>query len=180
MRRPRSLVGRSLASCARFLASRISLSRGRYRLLRGDLPGAVASFDSATRSVPDAFEPWLHLARAHLRGNDLLRARRAIARAREASPTRFALEMSRWVRREGFELATLTDLGGGGAPRSEPPAQREAAVLGVRERQHDAGLPFGDCRDLDEYARFRSMPPITTSERETIDWDEVSEDLQDG
>jgi len=182
MRRSRTFLRRVLGAAARWVASRISLTRGRFRLLRGDLEGAVASLEAATRATPDAYEGWLHLARAHLRANDLLRARRAIARAREVSPDRFARETARWVRREGFELATLTDLGGGApAPApSEPRRDREAAVLGVRERRADASLPFGDCKDLDEYARFRSMPPISSSERDAIDWDEVSEDLQDG
>jgi hypothetical protein len=40
-------------------------------------------------------------------------------------------------------------------------------------------LPLGDCVDLDEYARFRAMPPISESERESIDWDSVLEDLLD-
>jgi tetratricopeptide repeat protein len=185
MRRSRTFIGRALGAAARFVASRVSLTRGRFRLVRGDVSGAVSSLESATRIAPETFEAWLHLARAHLRANDLLRARRAIARARETSPFRFAREMARWVRREGFELATLTDLGGGGAPASAPVpdhrGERETAVLGVRERHAEASsLPFGDCKDLDEYARFRSMPPISSSERETIDWDEVSEDLQDG
>jgi hypothetical protein len=180
MRRSRTFIGRAIGGAARFVLSRLALTRGRLRLLRGDLPGAILALEGATRVSPDGFEPWLHLARAHLRANDLLRARRAIARAREAAPERFAKEMARWVRREGFELATLTDLGGVPASPPEHRAERETAVLGVRERHVDASLPFGDCRDLDEYARFRSMPPITSSERDTIDWDEVSEDLQDG
>jgi hypothetical protein len=182
MRRSRTFIGRALGAAARFVAARVSLTRGRFRLVRGDLPGAVASFEAATRVAPEVFDGWLHLARAHLRANDLLRARRAIARAREAAPARFARETARWVRREGFELATLTDLGGvpAPAPVEHRGGERETAVLGVRERHVEASLPFGDCKDLDEYARFRSMPPITSSEREAIDWDEVSEDLQDG
>lgn len=177
MRRSRSPLGRWIGAALRRVAALASVTRGRLRLLRGDLPGAVRRLEAASRSAPDAFEPWLHLARTHLRANDLLRARRAIARAREIAPERFAREMPRWVRREGFELSALTDLAG--PPRTEHPTQREAAVLHVREHAEGA-LPFGDCRDLDEYARFRSMPPITSSERETVDWDEISEDLQDG
>ncbi|MFV1958588.1 MAG: hypothetical protein ACC662_04150, partial [Planctomycetota bacterium] len=40
-------------------------------------------------------------------------------------------------------------------------------------------LPYGDCLDLDEYARFRAMPPITRAERESTDWNRILEDLLD-
>ena len=38
-------------------------------------------------------------------------------------------------------------------------------------------MPYGDCLDLDEYARFRAMPPISEAEVEGVDWDRVLEDL---
>ena len=37
--------------------------------------------------------------------------------------------------------------------------------------------PYGDCASLDEYARFRAMPPIRPDEIEGLDWDRVLEDL---
>jgi hypothetical protein len=40
-------------------------------------------------------------------------------------------------------------------------------------------LRFGDCRDLDEYARFRAMPPISRAEIDACDWDSVLDDLLD-
>ena len=162
------------------MGARVAMLAGRLRLLRGDLEGAVRAFERATRLAPEAFDPQVHLARAHLRSHDLFRARRALARAREASANRFEREVPAWVRAEGYELSALADVGAfGTSPRSDPPAEREAVVLHARERVGGA-LPFGDCKDLDEYARFRSMPPITPAEMETIDWDEVSDDLQDG
>jgi hypothetical protein len=42
-----------------------------------------------------------------------------------------------------------------------------------------ASLPYGDCQNLDEYARFQAMPRISRAERETVDWDGVIEDLLD-
>jgi hypothetical protein len=177
MRRIPRTVSRWIGAVWNALVARIGVSRGRFRLLRGDLPGAIARLEKATKRSPGGFDGFLHLSRAYLRANDLGRARRSIARAREASAWRFAREMPRWVRREGFELSALTDLGP--PARVEAPAEREAAVLHARHRSEGA-LPFGDCRDLDEYARFRSMPPISEAERETCDWDEIAEDLQDG
>ena len=176
MRRLGSTLLRTIGRAFQAIGARIATSAGRFRLLRGDLEGAVHAFERATRLSPGAFDPQVHLARAHLRSHDLFRARRALARAREASAARFEREVPGWVRAEGYELSALSDVV---SPRCDPPAERETVVLRARDRAA-GGLPFGDCRDLDEYARFRSMPPITQSERDTIDWDEVSEDLQDG
>lgn len=161
------------------VAASLPLTRGRWALLRRDSAAAVRAFERALGYAPDSFDVLLHLARAYLRARDLPRARRALARAREISPRRFDREASRWVVREGFELGSLTDAPPAPAPRGEVPVAHEAAVL--RTRVRSAGEhPFGDCRDLDEYARFRSMPPITQGERESIDWDAIAEDLLDG
>jgi hypothetical protein len=160
---------------------------GRWRLFRGDAVGATKTLESAADVCPGAFGPLVHLARACLRQNDLFRARRALARAREASPVRFAREAETWVRLEGYDVATLTDVQG--APRGEPrtvsrpaeaPAERRMAVLHERRHGPTAGLPYGDCRDLDEYSRFCAMPAISKAEIEAMDWDGLAEDLQDG
>jgi hypothetical protein len=162
---------------------------GRWRLFRGDSAGAARTLESAAARSPGAFATLVHLARAFLRQNDLFRARRALARAREASPTRFAREAGTWVRLEGFDVAALTDVQ---APRHAPearpaeaPAQGRAtesrtAVLHERRHRDVVGLPFGDCRDLDEYSRFCAMPAISKAEIEAMDWDGLAEDLQDG
>ncbi len=157
----------------------LPLTRGRWALLRGDPAAAVRAFERALRSSPESFDVLLHLARAYLRGRDLPRARRALARAREVSPRRFEREAGRWIVREGFDPASLADTPPSPVPRGEVPVAHEAAVVLTRVRS--AGEhPFGDCRDLDEYARFRSMPPITQGERESVDWDAIAEDLLDG
>ena len=50
----------------------------------------------------------------------------------------------------------------------------------VRQRTVTASsLPFGDCRNLDEYARFRAMPPISRAEIDSLDLDRVIGDLLD-
>ena len=162
--------------------SRFLTCWGRWRLFRGDSAGALKALESAAERSPGAFSPLVHLARACLRQNDLFRARRALARAREASPIRFAREAESWVRLEGYDVAALTDVSGVGAREQRPaeaPAERKTAVLHGRRRQ-GAGLPFGDCRDLDEYSRFCAMPEISKAEIEGMDWDSVAEDLQDG
>jgi hypothetical protein len=169
------------------LRARVLTCWGRWRLFRGDAAGASKTLESAADVCPGAFGPLVHLARACLRQNDLFRARRALARAREASPDRFAREAETWVRLEGYDVAALTDVKPAPGPTSRPaarpqeaPAERSTAVL--RERRHatPTGLPFGDCRDLDEYSRFCAMPAISKAEIEAMDWEGLAEDLQDG
>jgi len=161
------------------IAACLPLTRGRWALLRGDSGGAVRALERALACAPDSFDVLLHLARAYLRARDLPRARRALARAREVSPRRFEREAGGWVTREGFDPSSLTDAQPAPAPRGEVPVAHEAAVHRTRVRS-GGEHPFGDCRDLDEYARFRSMPPITQGERESADWDAIAEDLLDG
>ncbi len=166
------------------LGTRFLTCWGRWRLFRGDAAGALKALESAAERSPGAFGPLVHLARACLRQNDLFRARRALARAREASPARFAREAETWVRLEGYDVAALTDVQAApvrGEPRpAEAPAERRTAVLHERRHGTPGGLPFGDCRDLDEYSRFCAMPAISKAEIEAMDWDVLAEDLQDG
>jgi hypothetical protein len=126
--------------------------------------------------APGAYATLLHLCRAHLRRRDLARARGALTRAREAAPDRFAREAEALTRAEGYDLSALTDVTGvraGGTPAAQP-----GSATAVRERrQLPATHPLGDCFDLDEYTRFRSMPPITRDEIEAIDWEVLTEDL---
>jgi hypothetical protein len=83
------------------------------------------------------------------------------------------------MRAEGFDLAALADVTGGRtdvagvAERTE----RGTAVLESAVRVRTA--PLGDCRDIDEYTRFRCMPPITPAEIAATDWDAVFDDLLD-
>lgn len=160
-------------------------TRGRWRLHRGDAAGAARLFEAAADRAPGSFAPLLALTRAYLRRRDLVLARRALARAREASPGRFEREAPAAMRAEGFDLATLTETGlgaDGGMGRVGAAERGERATLVVTTpvRAPRVALPFGDCRDLDEYTRFRSMPPITSSEISSTDWDAIIDDLQDG
>jgi hypothetical protein len=120
---------------------------------------------------PAAYGPLLQLSRAYLRGRDLFRAHRTLARAREADPDRFRREAAAWVGREGFDLDAVCQ---GPAPR-----RPETVAARTRRRAAEAPLVYGDCRDLDEYARFRAMPPITPAEVDSIDWDDLLGDLLD-
>lgn len=157
-------------------------TRGRWRLHRGDAAGAARLLEAAARRAPGAFAPLLALTRAYLRRRDLVLARRALARAREASPTRFAREAPAAMRAEGFDLATLADgvAGRAGTAADGERAERSTLVVTTPARPVRVALPFGDCRDLDEYTRFRSMPPITAAELASTDWDAIIDDLQDG
>lgn len=167
------------------VSTRCLTAWGRWRLFRGDPDGAARALETASRRDPGAFGPLVHLARACLRQNDVLRARRALARAREASPTRFQREAETWVRREGYDVAALTDLGPArGDTRPAPAAAepRTAVLPGPTPPRHRTAPshPYGDCANLDEYARFSAMPPISPAEIEAMDWDAVADDLQDG
>jgi tetratricopeptide (TPR) repeat protein len=148
-------------------------ARGKRCLARGDARGAAAALERALDLRPEGFSALLHLSRTYLRCRDLFRAHRTLARAREADPRRFAAEAGMWVAREGFDLDTV-------CAGPQQPREPEPAVAGRRSRRRvDAGLDFGDCRDLDEYARFRAMPPISAAEVEETDWDALLGDLQD-
>lgn len=160
------------------LAGLVLQLRGRWRLNRGDAEAAAVLLERAVLLDPSAYRALLALGRAHLRRRDLARARGALVRAREAAPRRFAHEAEILTRAEGYDLASLTDVGRGGALPAPAPAARATAVrTRVRPR---ADHPYGDCKDLDEYTRFRSMPPIRRDEIEGTDWDAVIDDLQDG
>ena len=172
---------RAAANLWRYLGALSSLLRGRWRLFRRDVDGAVASLDSAARRAPDSFSPWFHLARAHLRNRDLPGARRALARARAAAPERFDHVAVRALRDDGFELSILSEpVTVAPAAQVAPGARVERAAVRMRSRESATLHPLGDCRDLDEYARFRSMPPITAAEIENVDWDAIADDLLDG
>jgi len=152
--------------------------RGRWRLRRGDADAAAALLERAVRRDPGAYGTLLALGRAHLRRRDLARARGALVRAREASPGRFALQADLVTRAEGYDLATLTDVGVPGASSAPAPTVKATAVR--TRRRPPAEHPFGDCHDLDEYTRFRSMPAITRDEVESADWEALLDDLLDG
>lgn len=175
-------IFRPLIACWHGWIALVLHVRGRWRLHRGDPAGAARLFEAAATRAPGSFAPLLALTRAYLRRRDLVLARRALARAREASPTRFAREAAAAMRAEGFDLATLSDGGaprGGAAPDAER-AERSTLVVTTPGRSPRVPLPFGDCQDLDEYTRFRSMPAITSAEIASTDWDAVLDDLQDG
>ncbi len=177
----------ALADASSRVLSLFALTRGRWRLFRHDVDGAVVALDAAVRRTPDAFAPWLHLARAHLLNRDFPRARGALARARELSPERFDAVAVRALRHDGFELTVLAEpeapapvsSASAGATTPVSGARAERAAVRTRTRDRASLHPLGDCRDLDEYARFRSMPPITLAERESVDWDAVADDLLD-
>lgn len=153
--------------------------RGRWRLHRGDPAAAARLFEAAATRAPGSFAPLLALTRAYLRRRDLVLARRALARAREASPVRFAREAPAAMRAEGFDLATLADLGAGRASADAERAERSTLVVTTPGRTPRGALPFGDCEDLDEYTRFRSMPPITPAEIAATDWSAILKDFED-
>jgi tetratricopeptide (TPR) repeat protein len=152
--------------------------RGRRLLARGDARGAIVALESALQASPDRFVALLHLSRAYLRCRDLFRAHRTLARARECDPARFAAQAPRWIAREGFDVDAICH--GPPAPREPEPAVATRGPRGARRRSNDADrLRYGDCRDLDEYARFSAMPPISEAEIDDTDWDEVLGDLLD-
>lgn len=156
---------------ARWRASRWT-RRGRRLLERGEVLAAVGALQVALRHRPASFPALMLLSRAYLRSRDFFRARGALAQARETDRIRFEADAPRAVALEGFDLAGLCP---------QAPAQAATTVMVAsppRRREGPAPqLPYGDCRDLDEYARFRAMPPVAPGEID--DWDAVLADLLD-
>lgn len=180
MRWLRGLVSSWLA---RWRASRWT-AHARRLLDGGDPLSAVAALQTALRIRPGSFGALLLLSRAYLRSRDLFRAQSALAQARATDRRRFEASAQAEIALEGYELARLCpDDGPRPAPASGPAAAGVEPARGVAvETQRRPGgdrtpLPLGDCRDVDEYARFKAMPPIQKGEIE--DWDETLADLLD-
>ena len=105
-----------------------------------------------------------------------------MARARETDPARFARLASDLLVREGIDPQTLDAVLETSMPR--PRTGSKVPTLTTARRQETesrvvgpAAHPYGDCADVDEYARFRVMPPITRDEIDGLDWDALLEDL---
>ena len=116
----------------------------------------------------------MNVAQAHLCGREEEEARRFLARAREADPVRYDLRAAHMLGRFGFDFERIT------RPPIQPRPTPVAQAAGAAARMvTPANLPFGDCKDVDEYARFEAMPPISDAEIESMDWDAVLGDLLD-
>jgi hypothetical protein len=125
---------------------------------------------------PGSFAALLLLSRAYLRSRDPFRARSALAQARETDRRRFEASAGQEVALEGYDLSALCPAPAAAAVAVESVAAKQRSG----RRSADAprtSLPLGDCRDLDEYARFRAMPPVAKGEID--DWDQVLTDLLD-
>lgn len=147
---------------------------GRRRLRRGEVQAAILAFHKALVHRPDRFRTLVDLSIAYLCARDVPQAQAALGHARRSDPSQFAVRAGRLLGRWGFELPRAQP-----APRT-PPMQMAGVVetSEVRARTVTAqSLPFGDCRNLDEYARFRAMPPITQAEIDDLDWDQVITDF---
>ncbi len=148
--------------------------RGRRRLRRGDTRGAIDAWVVARRRGGPTWNAAMALAVGHLRAREIVEARRWLAEGREVDPVRYEREAARHLARHGFDLEAVQRVVT--TPRRQVPAVGATIRPGPRGAR---GLPFGDCRDLDEYTRFSAMPPISRAERESVDWEEVFEDLLD-
>ncbi len=118
----------------------------------------------------------MDLSIAHLCARDAAQAQAALGHARRSDPVRFSVRAGRLLGRWGFELPR-TQI----TPRPPQPVQVAGRVEGPdgrRRRNVTAqSLPFGDCQNIDEYARFSAMPPITQAEIDDLDWDKVIGDF---
>lgn len=171
---------RPWADVSALCASWVWSSRGRWCLARGRLSQALTAFERAAAARPGALGPLLRLARGYLFAQDWWRAHRTLALAREADPPRFARVVPGWLARVGVSNEAQRRLLGAPPPKEDPsprPVHPVGTPRRVLRRVEPGSLPLGDCRDLDEYARFRAMPPISEGERESIDWDALLEDL---
>lgn len=147
---------------------------GRRRLRRNDARGAIQAYGRALRRRPGRFSTLMRLAQAHLCAREMTEARRYLAQAREADPVRYEMRAAAMLARCGFDLERIC------RPQATSRPEPVASAAGQARRVVTAAnLPFGDCRDVDEYARFRAMPPITPAEIDGLDWDNVLGDLMD-
>lgn len=154
--------------------ARLWTLRGRRLLRKGKVRSAVEAFQRGLAVRPGHFRTLVDLATAHLCARDVFQARSALAQAREADPEGFPARAGRLLSRWGFDLDAVVRMTA--VSRPTPVAQ----TAGVRQRTVTASsLPFGDCRNLDEYARFRAMPPISRAEIDSLDLDRVIGDLLD-
>jgi hypothetical protein len=165
---------RPFRSLFRLIAAARWARRGRRLLARGDAVAATAALERSLELRPRSFEALLHLTRAYIRSRDFDLAWQTIRAARRADSTRFQREAPRWLAREGVHLEAMRQMA---APAREP--QTAAASAEPRVRRSGTSLAYGDCRDLDEYARFRAMPPISRAEVEDTDWEAILDDLLD-
>jgi hypothetical protein len=148
--------------------------RAARRLRRGDAAGAARACAEALRRRPGRFPLLMRAAEANLRARDLPAARRYLALARESDPRRYDLRAAGMLARCGFDLEAVC------RPTRVARPQPVTQPVGLPRRLvTSANLPYGDCRDVDEYARFRAMPPITAGEIAALDWDNVLGDLLD-
>lgn len=149
--------------------------RGRRRLRKGEVRRAVMAFERGLALNPGRFRTLVDLATAHLCARDIFQARSALARAREADPEGFPARAGPLLARWGFDLDAVVRMTSFARPEAV------AQTAGLRRRTVSASsLPFGDCRNLDEYARFRAMPPISQAEIASWDIDRIIGDLLDG
>jgi hypothetical protein len=116
----------------------------------------------------------MDVAQAHLHAREIEEARRFLAQARETDPIRYDLRAAAILARCGYDLESVCRPHT--APRPAPVAQ---AARPLARSVTAESLPYGDCQDVDEYARFRAMPPITPAEIATTDWDTIIGDLMD-
>ncbi|MDJ0521653.1 MAG: tetratricopeptide repeat protein [Planctomycetota bacterium] len=147
---------------------------GHRRLRRGDHRGAIRAFHQALRKRPGRFPELMNVAQAHLCARELHEARRYLAQAREADPTRYDLRAAALLASCGYDIESVCRP----LPPTRPSAKTHTAVRDSRGVSASS-LPYGDCADIDEYARFRAMPPISQAEIEDTDWDTIIGDLFD-
>lgn len=153
--------------------------RGGRCIRRGDWRGGIRAYQAALRRRPEHFGTLLHLARAHLCAREVHEARRFLLLAREADPKRYEFDAAAFLARHGFDLESICRIAPTARPSEPVVRARVRATSSSSEPVTAESLPFGDCRDLDEYARFRAMPPISRAEVEDLDWDRVMDDLFD-
>jgi len=117
----------------------------------------------------------MEVAKAHLSAHEMPEARRFLAQAREADPLRYDRRAAACLASAGFDLEAICR-----PPPMPKPGLMVRMFDGPQPLVSAQSLPFGDCRDVDEYARFRVMAPITAEEIEATDWDVLCKELLEG
>lgn len=194
----RDFVARMMAAVFVYPAAVVSLRTGRWERARNQLSWVI--FHS-----PRHFSAHIQLGRLYLHMGNRSEALRLLNQARWIDPYRFEKtdlprEIHATLGRDPLfrprNLVIEPGRAGRGleSDRSHGPAGAEGHASGRRKsafgqevrtssfsyaEADDAEFQYRDFSDMDEYLRFRSLPPITSGEIATVDWDQLFEQLDD-
>lgn len=182
----RGIVQRSLFRPYLYMAGMLHLRRGR-------LAAAESCLCRAALISPRSFATRVQLGRIYFLMDEFFKAEQQFLKAQEINPDRFRRdhlsdEDASWPEFEADPDAGERGFFGDYGAQATLYSFEESAVdrRALPEQPVDGDLPaagadptefrHGDFSSLDEWLRFRDLPPITRAEIAGIDWDQVFSD----